>query len=151
MRSHRGADVLIGVALPGNHLGTRAIAGQRLCDLGRPAWVYRSVHFLAALGRGDWAQTLLVGHPGVVTNVAGCHRPGLAPFRGTHYRAVRLAGRFRAGRIGRPRRDGHSPPGRASPAAKSFLPLAHALLAGALWALLRKLLDRPSALAAVSS
>jgi hypothetical protein len=36
------------------------------------------------------------------------------------------------------------------PAAKTLLPLAHAILAGVLWALLRKLLDRPSALVAAS-
>lgn len=36
-----------------------------------PAWVYRSVAFLTALQRGDWAGTLQVGHPGVLTMWSG--------------------------------------------------------------------------------
>jgi 4-amino-4-deoxy-L-arabinose transferase-like glycosyltransferase len=49
----------------------------RLLSLGafvtwdEPMWVYRSIHFLSALLRGDFAGTLLVGHPGVITMLSG--------------------------------------------------------------------------------
>lgn len=34
-------------------------------------WVHRSVLFHQALGRGDWAETLTTGHPGVLTTWLG--------------------------------------------------------------------------------
>ncbi len=49
----------------------------RLLSLGafvtwdEPMWVYRSIHFLSALLSGDFAGTLLVGHPGVITMISG--------------------------------------------------------------------------------
>jgi len=36
-----------------------------------PMWVYRSIHFLSALLRGDLQGTFLVGHPGVITMICG--------------------------------------------------------------------------------
>ena len=36
-----------------------------------PMWAYRSIRFLAALLRGDLADTFLVGHPGVITMICG--------------------------------------------------------------------------------
>jgi hypothetical protein len=36
-----------------------------------PMWTYRSIHFLAALLRGDFRGTFLVGHPGVMTMWSG--------------------------------------------------------------------------------
>lgn len=49
----------------------------RLLSLGafitwdEPMWVYRSIHFLSALLRGDFAGTFQVGHPGVITMISG--------------------------------------------------------------------------------
>jgi 4-amino-4-deoxy-L-arabinose transferase-like glycosyltransferase len=36
-----------------------------------PMWVFRSIHFLSALLRGDLQGTFLVGHPGVITMICG--------------------------------------------------------------------------------
>jgi len=36
-----------------------------------PMWTYRSIRFLAALLRGDFGGTFLVGHPGVITMICG--------------------------------------------------------------------------------
>jgi hypothetical protein len=36
-----------------------------------PLWTHRSIRFLAALLRGDFGGTFLVGHPGVITMICG--------------------------------------------------------------------------------
>jgi len=64
-------DLVIVVVLAGATWFTRAYAANTFVTWDEPAWVYRSVHFLDALRRGDWASTLLVGHPGVITMWCG--------------------------------------------------------------------------------
>jgi hypothetical protein len=52
-------------------LASRAWSSTPFVTFDEPAWVYRSVRFLLALTRRDWAGTLLVGHPGVLTMWSG--------------------------------------------------------------------------------
>ncbi|MBC7317602.1 MAG: hypothetical protein H5T70_14360, partial [Chloroflexi bacterium] len=49
----------------------RGTAASAFVTWDEPAWVYRSVAFLTALRRGDWALTLQTGHPGVLTMWSG--------------------------------------------------------------------------------
>lgn len=49
----------------------RGTASSTFVTWDEPAWVYRSVAFLAALARREWALTLQVGHPGVLTMWSG--------------------------------------------------------------------------------
>ncbi len=49
----------------------RLLTLNRFITWDEPMWVYRSIHFLSALLRGDPAGTLLVGHPGVITMMCG--------------------------------------------------------------------------------
>lgn len=64
-------DILIALILAGLAWITRAYAANTFVTWDEPAWVYRSIHFLDAQRRGDWANTLLVGHPGVITMWCG--------------------------------------------------------------------------------
>lgn len=45
----------------------RVLALNTFITWDEPVWVYRSIHFLTAVWAGDWAGTLLTGHPGVIT------------------------------------------------------------------------------------
>jgi len=145
----RNPDMLIGVAIFILVWATRAIAANTFVTWDEPAWVFRSVHFLAALERGDWAHTMLVGHPGVVTMWVGAmglalHRFVMNTIAASDWQAVSALAVL----------DVHDETTirhlvALLLAAKSLLALAHAALAGVLWTLLRKLLDRPSALVAM--
>lgn len=66
----RALDLAIGLGLFLAAWALRA-APAPFVTWDEPAWVYRSVAFLAALQRGDWAATLQVGHPGVLTMWGG--------------------------------------------------------------------------------
>ncbi len=156
MRSRRGAgmfvraDMIVGAIILVVTWVTRATAAHTFVTWDEPAWVYRSVHFLAALGRGDWAQTLLVGHPGVVTMWLGAmglawNRFVVPTVAASDWQAIAALATLNV-------HDETTIRHLAAllPAAMTFLPLAHTLLAGVLWLLLRKILDRPYALAAIS-
>ncbi len=59
--------VLLPVAVFLIALLLRLVAIDRYITPDELIWVYRSVNFREALGAGDWAGTLLAGHPGVIT------------------------------------------------------------------------------------
>jgi 4-amino-4-deoxy-L-arabinose transferase-like glycosyltransferase len=64
-------DLAIGLGLFLAAWALRTVAPAPFVTWDEPAWVYRSVAFLTALQRGDWAGTLQVGHPGVLTMWGG--------------------------------------------------------------------------------
>jgi hypothetical protein len=102
---------------------------------------------MLALGRGDLAGTLLVGHPGVVTMWLGTAGLALGRLTGT-VSAAQLAA---VGAL--PSFDVHDPATMRLlvallPAAKTFLPLCHALLITGLYLWLRRRWGRTAALAA---
>ena len=49
----------------------RAVPLGRYVTPDEPTWVYRSIQFRQALLAGDWAGTLVAGHPGVTTTWLG--------------------------------------------------------------------------------
>ena len=49
----------------------RLVAIGRYVTPDEPTWVYRSIQFREALLAGDWAGTLVAGHPGVITTWLG--------------------------------------------------------------------------------
>lgn len=49
----------------------RLVAIGRYVTPDEPTWVYRSVQFREALLAGNWAGTLVAGHPGVITTWLG--------------------------------------------------------------------------------
>ena len=49
----------------------RLVAIGRYITPDEPTWVYRSIQFRDALLAGDWAGTLVAGHPGVITTWLG--------------------------------------------------------------------------------
>jgi len=121
---------------------TRAVSSSQFVTWDEPAWVYRSVKFLAALSRGDLASTMLVGHPGVVTMWSGSlsllwHQlvtHAVAPAQLAAIEAL-------------PQLEVHDPDHIRMlvdllPAAKAALPLLHAAIAVALFLLTERLLDR---------
>lgn len=66
-----GVDVLWCLLLFALGWWLRGAASSAFITWDEPAWVYRSIAFLAALQQGDWARTLQVGHPGVLTMWSG--------------------------------------------------------------------------------
>jgi 4-amino-4-deoxy-L-arabinose transferase-like glycosyltransferase len=64
-------DLLIALVIGLGAWAVRASAATTFVSWDEPAWVYRSVHFLQALSDGRWADTLLTGHPGVMTMWTG--------------------------------------------------------------------------------
>ncbi len=147
----RGAVLLDGAICLAIFLGTwlsRAAAASAFVTWDEPAWVYRSVRFLQALGSGNLRGTLVVGHPGVLTMWSG---------------ALSLAwNRFVTGAISQAQLDATlALPGfevhdaaaiRALaallPHAKGGIIALHAVFAVVFFLLLRRLLDRRYALVA---
>ncbi len=66
-----GVDLLWCLFLFGLGWWLRGVASSAFVTWDEPAWTYRAVAFLMALRRGDWAGTLQVGHPGVLTMWSG--------------------------------------------------------------------------------
>ena len=125
----------------------RAISASSFVTWDEPAWVYRSVKFLMALSRGDWAGTLLVGHPGVVTMWSGALSLAWHRFVGHAVTPAQL------GAIDRlPTLEIHDPDlirqlGALLPFAKGGILWLNAAIVLALFWLLRRLLDRRYAVA----
>jgi hypothetical protein len=115
-----------------------------------PAWVYRSTKFLVALSRGDWADTLLTGHPGVVTMWTGAasltwHRLVTGAVSWSQLLAIDAL----------PTLDVHDPQTIRQlvallPLAKGGIFVLHTLIILALYWLLKELLNRPYALVSVA-
>ena len=113
-----------------------------------PAWVFRSVKFLAALSRGDLAGTLLTGHPGVLTTWSGAlsllwHRYVSHAVSAAQLDAIVALEHF----------DVHGAEvlrqlGALLPAARSGIVVLHAATAALTFLLLQHLLGRRYALAA---
>ena len=142
-------DGLISLAIFSGAWAIRAISSCAFVTWDEPAWVYRSVKFLLALSRGDWASTALVGHPGVVTMWTGAlslawHRLVSGTVTQAQLAAVDML----------PALEVHDPDtirrlAALLPAAKAGSLIVHAAIAVALFWLLKRPLSRPYALAGV--
>lgn len=154
MHASRGKRPFVSLLDPAIALGLfvaawalRAAAPALFVTWDEPAWVYRSVVFLTALERRDWAATLLVGHPGVLTMWSGAL--SLAWHRG----ATGLVTPAQLDAIAAMPWQIHDVAllrqlTALLPLAKAATPLIHAGLLAMLYGLLRRLVDRPVALAA---
>ena len=132
-------EALLVTLLLGVIVATRALDANAFVTWDEPAWTYRSAHFLLALARGDLRATAITGHPGVTTTWLGAL--GLA-WHAWVARTVDWAQVLAVGAL--PTLEVHDATtmrllGALLPAAKSALPLAHAAIALALYALLRRL------------
>ncbi len=132
-------EALLLALLLGVLVATRALDANAFVTWDEPAWTYRSAHFLLALTRGDLRATAITGHPGVTTTWLGA--VGLA-WHAWVARTIDWAQVLAVGAL--PTLEVHDAAtmrllGTLLPAAKSALPLAHAAIALALYALLRRL------------
>ncbi|MGI5916325.1 MAG: ArnT family glycosyltransferase [Anaerolineae bacterium] len=144
-RSHLIDAIIIVAIILGIWL-LRATHVDEFVTWDEPAWVYRSVHFLSAISRGEWAGTLLTGHPGVLTTWCGAlslawHRSVTGLVSAADLAAVEVL----------PLLDVHDLDTlrllvRLLPAAKDGILVAHSLVAAALYLLLARLLGRRQAL-----
>ncbi|MEA3408109.1 MAG: glycosyltransferase family 39 protein [Chloroflexota bacterium] len=143
-------DALISLVLCAGMWASRAVAPAAFVTWDEPAWVYRSIKFLLALSRGDWADTFLTGHPGVVTMWTGAvsltwHRLVTNAVSWSQLAAIDAL----------PTLDVHDPQAIRQlvdllPMAKGGIFVVHTLIALALYWLLKQLLNRPYALASVA-
>ncbi|MFP3896235.1 MAG: ArnT family glycosyltransferase [Anaerolineales bacterium] len=143
-------DTVVSVAICAGMWISRATASNTFVTWDEPAWVYRSIKFLSALSRGAWTDTLLTGHPGVVTMWSGAlsltwHRLVTGAVSWSQLAAIDAL----------PSLEVHDPQvirqlAALLPLAKGGILVAHILTALALYWLLKHLLDRPYALAAVA-
>jgi 4-amino-4-deoxy-L-arabinose transferase-like glycosyltransferase len=67
----RGRDVVLGLILFGLALLPRVLALGQILTPDENLWINRSIGFLDAISRGDWAASFQVGHPGVTTRWTG--------------------------------------------------------------------------------
>lgn len=65
--TERHTAIIIGLALFVLALVPRALDPGAFVTWDEPSWTHRSMRFLSALKRGDWAGTFQTGHPGVTT------------------------------------------------------------------------------------
>ncbi|MGM0399830.1 MAG: glycosyltransferase family 39 protein [Chloroflexota bacterium] len=143
-------DTLVSVAICAGMWISRATASNTFVTWDEPAWVYRSIKFLLALSRGDWTQTFLTGHPGVVTMWSGAlgltwHRLVTGALSWSQLAAIDAL----------PSLEVHDPQAIRQlvallPLAKGGILVIHTLIALALYWLLKQLLNRPYAVAAVA-
>ncbi len=143
-------DTLIGLVICTGMWASRATASNAFVTWDEPAWVYRSIKFLSALSRGDWADTFLTGHPGVVTMWSGV-------LSLTWQRLITGAVSWSQVAVidALPALDVHDPETIRQlvallPLAKGGILVIHTLIALALYWLLKQLLGRPYALASVA-
>ncbi|MCD6519651.1 MAG: glycosyltransferase family 39 protein [Anaerolineae bacterium] len=140
-------DVLLCLVLFVGAWLLRALSANAFITWDEPMWTYRSTKFLLALQEGRWRDTLLVGHPGVLTMWGGA----LGLLWGLAWGRVSPAQLRAVAAIAVP--DVHNPQiarqlGALLPAAKGGVLFFHALAAVAFYLLVRRLLGRRSALAA---
>ncbi|MFH1084874.1 MAG: hypothetical protein V1772_03835 [Chloroflexota bacterium] len=139
-------ELLLGAGLLALAWWLRAVQDSAFVTWDEPAWVYRSVQFLAALRRREWGATLIVGHPGVTTMWGGAlsllwHR-GTGAITAAQLAAVEALPAFEVHNT-----ESLRLLGALLPYAKSVGRLAHAAMLVAAYALLRQRLARRYALA----
>ena len=141
-------DALIALALAIAVLATRAMAADSFVSWDEPMWAHRSARFYSALQDGRWYDTLITGHPGVTTMWAGSLSfwwhvniaQDLNPAAVTEAAAMDDVDVHDAEQM--------AALGSLVPVAKQGILAFHALLAIALYGLLRQLASRIQALGA---
>ncbi|MGC9359025.1 MAG: ArnT family glycosyltransferase [Anaerolineae bacterium] len=141
-------DGLIALALAMAVLASRGMAVDSFVSWDEPMWAYRSARFYSALREGRWRDTLITGHPGVTAMWAGAlsfwwhvnTAQDLNPAAITEAAAMEGVDVHDAQQV--------AALGSLVPIARQGVLLLHALLAIALYGLLRQLLSRIQALGA---
>jgi len=128
---------------------SRAVAPGAIVTWDEPAWVYRSVKFLLALGRGDLQGTLLSGHPGVVTMWCGALSLAWQRWITGAVSSAQLAAIDALPTLDVHNADVIRQLVALLPAAKAGIAILHAAIAVVLYLLLCRLLDRSYALVAM--
>jgi 4-amino-4-deoxy-L-arabinose transferase-like glycosyltransferase len=128
---------------------SRAVAPDAIVTWDEPAWVYRSVKFLLALGRGDWKSTLLVGHPGVLTMWSGALSLAWQRWITGAVSPAQLAAIDALPALDMHNADTIRQLVALLPMAKASIAILHAVIAVVLYLVLSHLLNRPYALVAL--